>query len=243
MGSTRLEREGFRVIAGDARGHGRSGAPSEPTAYGYGEMAADLVATIDALEVDRALLVGGSMGLHTVLRVALSHPERVAGIVGITPGFDPADTLSKRDLHDASRTADLVRRHGVEGFLRALEQIGDPLSVIAPDELRRRLSRHSDLEALANAIECVVRSRPFESLGDLAAIKIPTLIVGSRDKFDPRHPYQLAIAYAAALPRAELQCEPEGRAPIAWSRRRLGNLVLDFARDLSAGPWCPRSRS
>jgi hypothetical protein len=94
------------------------------------------------------------------------------------------------------------------------------------------MARHRDLGVLADAIQHVVRSRPFESLDDLAAIGVPALVVGSRDAFDPRHPFALATAYAAALPGAELYCEAEGRAPIAWSRRRLGNRVFDYAQTL-----------
>ncbi len=233
MGSTALERGGFRVLACDARGHGRSSAAADHTAYGYRDLAGDVVGIMDALAVESALLVGASMGFHTALRVALDHPRRVAGIVGITPGFDPGETPTANDLREADLTAELLRGDGVEGFLRALKQISDPLSIIAPEELRRRMSRHGDLGALADAVRYVVRSRPFESLHELAAIEVPALVIGSRDTFDPRHPLELASAYAAALPRAALHHEAEGRAPIAWSRRRLGNHVHDFARSLA----------
>ena len=207
-------------------------APADRAAYGYRDLAGDVVGIMNAFRVKSALLVGASMGFHTALRIALDHPDRVAGIVGITPGFDPNETPSAKDLHDADLTADLLRRDGSEGFLQALDEISDPLGIVAPDEMRRRMSRHRDLGVLADAVQHVVRSRPFESLDDLAAIGVPALVVGSRDAFDPRHPFHIATAYAAALPRAELYCEAEGRAPIAWSRRRLGNRVLDFAQSL-----------
>jgi pimeloyl-ACP methyl ester carboxylesterase len=235
MGSTKLEDGGFRVLACDARGHGRSGAPADRTAYGYRDLAGDVVGVMDALGVESALLVGASMGCHTALRVALDHPDRVAGIVAITPGFDPDRTPSAQDLREADRTAELLRRDGIEGFVQALDEISDPLGIIAPEEMRSRMSRHRDLGVLADAVQQVVRSRPFESLDELAAIGVPALVVGSRDAFDPRHPFDLATAYAAAMPRAELCCEAEGRAPIAWSRRRLGSRVLDFARSLGCG--------
>jgi len=232
MGSTKLECGGFRVLAFDARGHGRSSAPADRTAYGNRDFAGDVVGIMNALSIESALLVGTSMGFHTALRVALDHPDRIAGIVGITPGFDPDETPSAKDLHEADLTAELLRRDGIEGFLQALAEISDPLSIVAPDEMRRRMSRHRNLGVLADAIQHVVRSRPFESLNDLTAIGAPALVIGSRDAFDPRHPFNVATAYAAALPRAELYCEAEGRAPIAWSRRRLGNRVLDFVQSL-----------
>src|SRR3954466_5026150 len=81
MGSTRLEEAGLRVIMYDARGHGRSTAPGEPGAYTYDLLLTDLLAVLEAFEVERAMLLGVSMGAHTALRLALEQPERVAGIV------------------------------------------------------------------------------------------------------------------------------------------------------------------
>ena len=233
MGSRVLERNDFRVIACDARGHGDSGAPTDRAGYAYRHLADDVVEIIDGLGIERALLVGASMGFHTALRVALDHPGRVAGVVGITPAFDPGETPTARDLTEAKLTAALIRREGVEGFIAAVEAIGDPLVALAADEVRIRMSRHRDLDSLADAIEGIVPSRPFESLDDLGAVEAPVLIVASRDEFDPRHPLRISHAYAAALPRAELHCEAVGRTPIAWSRRRLGNLVLGFAQSLA----------
>src|SRR5918911_4222163 len=66
MGSKMLERDGHRVIAYDARGHGRSAPAPEPGAYGYDALAADLLAVLDAAGVERAVLAGASMGAHTL---------------------------------------------------------------------------------------------------------------------------------------------------------------------------------
>src|ERR671917_1503737 len=86
MGSKNLERGGHRVVMYDARGHGRS----EPAdAYGYGELADDLLAVLDDRGLERAVLAGASMGAHTAVRFALEHPERAAALVLITPAFDP----------------------------------------------------------------------------------------------------------------------------------------------------------
>src|SRR5436309_4655969 len=65
MGSKALERSGHRVISYDARGHGRSTPAPDRGAYGYEELGADLVAVLDALGIERAVLAGASMGAHT----------------------------------------------------------------------------------------------------------------------------------------------------------------------------------
>src|SRR3954447_10997744 len=65
MGSRALERGGHRVVAYDARGHGRSGPAGS---YGYRELAGDLLAVLDDRRIDRATLAGASMGAHTIVR-------------------------------------------------------------------------------------------------------------------------------------------------------------------------------
>ena len=85
MGSTALQRSGHRVVAYDARGHGRSSPAPASALYGYPELGADLLAVLDGARIRRAVLAGASMGAHTLLWLALAHPERVAGAVVITP--------------------------------------------------------------------------------------------------------------------------------------------------------------
>src|SRR3954451_17557312 len=84
MGSRALERSGHRVIAYDARGHGRS-EPAEP--YDYPARAADLDRVLDERGIERAVLAGASMGAHTLLRFALEHPARALALVAITPAY------------------------------------------------------------------------------------------------------------------------------------------------------------
>ncbi len=87
MGSSALERGGHRVLAYDARGHGASSPAESPEAYRYEDLGADLEAVLDHAGVQRAVLAGASMGAHTLVWLALQRPERVAGLVIITPAF------------------------------------------------------------------------------------------------------------------------------------------------------------
>src|SRR5947209_10926041 len=149
MGSRALERSGHRVVLYDARGHGQSSPAATPDAYGYDELAADLEAVLDALAIDRAVLAGASMGAHTALALALRRPERVAGLIVITPAFDGRPATAER-LARWDALADGLRSGGIEGFLAAQ---GEP--TVRPEwretvlkVIRQRLGGHAHLEAV-----------------------------------------------------------------------------------------------
>ncbi len=228
MGSKLLERSGHRAIAYDARGHG----DSEPgDAYDYGALTADLVDVLNGAGIDDAVLAGVSMGAHTALRLALEAPDRVRALVLVTPGHDP-DTLGDPDrLARWDALARGLREGGVEGFVAAYGEPDVPpaLRDTVLTVLRQRLARHLHPGAVADALEQVPRSAPFARLDDLAAISVPTVIVGSRDEADPDHPLALAEAYAAAIPGARLVVEDEGKSPLAWQGGQLSRVIAEAA--------------
>jgi pimeloyl-ACP methyl ester carboxylesterase len=82
--------EDFRYIALDLRGHGDSGKPEDPDAYGL-EMAEDVVRLMDHLGIEDAHVVGYSVGAEIALRLAAEHPERLRSLVVAGSGWsDPA---------------------------------------------------------------------------------------------------------------------------------------------------------
>ncbi len=231
MGSRLLERSGGRVIAYDARGHGRSTPASDPSAYGYESLAADLLAVLDALGLERAVLAGASMGAHTAVRFALRHPERVAALGLITPSYDPdADTTGLDAYAGWDALAKGLSEGGVEGFLAAYDFSRLPVQWRATVEkvIRQRLSAHEHPEAVANALEVVPRSRPFEDMGELALIQAPVVVVGSRDEADPGHPLAVGERYAQAIPGAKLIVEAPGQSPIAWQGGQLSKVLSEL---------------
>jgi pimeloyl-ACP methyl ester carboxylesterase len=234
MGSRALERSRHRVIAYDARGHGRSTPAPDPASYGYELLAADLEAVLDALALPRAILAGASMGAHTALRLALARPGRVAGLVLITPSFDPSSPRGEESLASWDALAHGLREGGVEGFVDAydLDAVPQAWRETVEKVLRQRLSAHEHPLAVADALEAVPRSRPFETLQELRAIAVPSVVVASRDEADPGHPLAVGERYAQAIPGARLIVEepgPPARSPIAWQGGRLSRVIAELA--------------
>jgi pimeloyl-ACP methyl ester carboxylesterase len=235
MGSRTLERAGHRVIAYDARGHGRSTPPQDASAYGYGRLAQDLGEFLDARGIARALIAGASMGAHTAVRFALEHPERIAALALITPAYDPQTHGHHRELDAWDALARGLREGGVEGFLAAddLSAVPDTLRPTIETVVRQRLSAHEHPLAVADALEVVPRSRPFEDIAELSAIGVPTVIVASRDEADPGHPLAVAERYATAIGGAELVVEDAGpplHSPIAWQGGQLSKVLATLAQ-------------
>ncbi len=78
-------RQTRRAVAFDVRGHGRSDPPKSLDAYAVDRMAQDLRAVIEALKLEKVVLVGSSMGGPIALAFARSEPSRVAGIMLVGP--------------------------------------------------------------------------------------------------------------------------------------------------------------
>jgi pimeloyl-ACP methyl ester carboxylesterase len=231
-GSRALERAGHRVIAYDARGHGESvPAPAEQS-YGYPELIADLERVVEAeVATDRFLLAGHSMGAHTAVGYALAHPERLSGLVIIGPTYT-GGPLAAATLAYWDGLAAALEGEGIDGFVEFLtreeEAAADWRESVARIS-RERMELHRDPRELARALRETPASRPFGSLEDLAGLQVPTLVVASNDEADPGHPYAVAEAYAAALPRARLISEDEGQSPLAWQGGRLSREIALFA--------------
>ncbi len=229
MGSRALERGGHRVVLYDARGHGRSTPAPDPDDYGYPALAADLLALLDDRGIERAVLGGASMGAHTILRLALDHGDRVAGLVLATPAYTPDG--GHRDLERWDALSDGLRSGGVEGFVAAYGDPGVPDAWRATifKVLRQRLAAHEHPEAVADALNAVPRSRPFEDWSELAGLARPTVVVASRDDADPGHPYAIGERYARAIPGAELRSEEAGSSPLAWQGGQLSKVIAALA--------------
>jgi pimeloyl-ACP methyl ester carboxylesterase len=154
-----------RAIALDNRGHGASSKLYEPSAYHSATMTEDVRALLDHLSIERADVMGYSMGARIAALLAVNHPKRVRSVVlgglgirlvkGVGLSETIADALEARSLADVSDPTD-------RSFRSFAEQT------------------KSDLKALA---ACMRGSRQTLSREQVAGIRVPVLVaVGTEDK-------------------------------------------------------------
>jgi pimeloyl-ACP methyl ester carboxylesterase len=181
----------------DIRGHGAAkGVPAPSVA----ELAADLIAVLDQLHIEKAHLVGHSWGGQIVLRAALDHPDRVNRLSVICsraapfPAFHAlADGLR---VGTADRTASLARWFDAEEMARP-----DPLVAT----VRSRLE-DADTDAWAGALDMIA---DFDVVDELHEIAVPVDIVAAEHDGvgDPGH----MTLMAGAVPCGRLHILPGAR--------------------------------
>jgi pimeloyl-ACP methyl ester carboxylesterase len=168
-----------RVIALDCRGHGKSGKPTDPKAYGA-EMAQDIVRLLDHLKIRRAHVVGFSMGAMIGGRLLVTNASRLLTVTFV--GHHPVRKWTTVDEQQAEASA-----RELEGDLpfRSLILAISPPGVPPPSEdeirtLSQRLIATNDLKALA-AFHRGLRTLTVTD-AQLAAVRVPALeVIGSAD--------------------------------------------------------------
>ncbi|KAL5715616.1 microsomal epoxide hydrolase [Ranunculus cassubicifolius] len=90
-----VSKAGYRAIAPDFRGYGLSQIPSEPEKTTQQHLADDIIGILDHLEITKAILVGTDFGAQIVYSLAISHPERVSGVVTIGVPFIPMSLIGQ----------------------------------------------------------------------------------------------------------------------------------------------------
>jgi pimeloyl-ACP methyl ester carboxylesterase len=224
---------GYRAYAVDLRGHGYS-PRSVDGRYPVLQYVTDVVETLDALALDRVVLVGHSLGGEIAMRIAAAHCERVAALVVVDCGMEPAESGRRMVLNLWSGLRVYAT---MEEYLRWLARTRPRVAV--------ELLRHCAVEALEGSAEkgftprvdpeVFVRSNhPRKDLREdwamLAQIRCPTLIV--RGLGSAVLSKAAAVRMAAAIPRCTLrEIEGAGHAvmlenPVAF-REHLSSFLLE----------------
>ena len=210
------------------RGHGRTAPPRDASRVTIEDLADDIACVLDDALVDRAVVIGHSMGVQVALETYRRHPARVAGLVLVcgAPSHPLKTFRGSATLEDLLPTIQkwVQRVPGVVNRLtRALLPTRLAYEVASRLEIRRELVEPADfmpyLEGMARIdsrlFVAMLASAGQHSADDLLPeVKVPTLIVaGSRDGFTPP---ERSRAMAEAIPGSELLEVPNGShtAPI-----------------------------
>lgn len=169
----------FRVIAFDARGHGKSDSPRDPAAYGR-QQALDVVRILDALKIERAHIIGFSLGSSTVAQLLTLHPERfLTGVQVAGAGRTPEEANDPRIETEAAEIArDCISRS------RAMRQAPAGMKPTEEEIQQRIVSCRADKTFDPLAVAASLRGYKDQAVTNeqMAAVKVPTLgIVGTLD--------------------------------------------------------------
>lgn len=234
--------DGYRVVAMDQRGHGRS-RPGR-AGYGFERLGADVLAVLDALDLQGAVLVGHSMGGMVALQLAAEQPQalvkRVAGLVLVAtsggpvtrlPGWDTVVTMLspgiELGLTRSQSKGRLLSPTGNLAYLSSRLAFGTRPAP-AQVELTRQMAKAISPLTVAELWASVLGFNAHDSLG---IIDLPVLVVvGTRDHLTP--PWN-ARRLMAALPQATLlELAGCGHMVMLERRREFNDAVASFAEQV-----------
>ncbi|MDV6011804.1 alpha/beta hydrolase [Haloechinothrix sp. LS1_15] len=204
--SARLSGDGIRLITPDQRGLGQAKLPDAGREPDLDDAAADVVALLDRLELDRVVLGGCSMGGYVSMAVLRAAPERVAGVVLIDTKAS-ADTDDARDTRLSTASRALAEGH--HGWLadNLLPSLVGPTTEAERPEVGtrvRELIEAQPSEGIAWALRAMA-ARP-DSFELLRSTRVPALVVhGEEDRLTG---VDEAEAMADALPQGQLAVVP-----------------------------------
>lgn len=185
-----LTEAGYRVIALDNRGHGRSDKPNTPEAYQPERIAADVLQLMDELELEKADLFGYSMGGRSAGWIVSRHPERFTAVVigGVGLNLLKVGDPEYWESRGFTLTADN----------RKSENLAVPAMVPLYEKVMKTSGRLAALSA------CLLGSFPSMDAEEFSEIETPVLVIaGSKDTVSGS-----PIPLAEAIPHAQAVIVP-----------------------------------
>jgi pimeloyl-ACP methyl ester carboxylesterase len=235
---------GYRCITYAARGYPPSDVPDDGAAYSQERAVADAIAVLDGLGVDRAHVVGLSMGGFTALHLALRHPARIASTVVAGAGYGAQPERQEAFRAECEAIASAFETEGAErvatryavGPARVQFQNKNPRGWA---EFAAALGEHSALGA-ALTMRGVQAARPslYRLRDDLAGIHVPVLLVaGDEDEGC----LETALMLKRTIGSSGLAILPRTGHTANLEEPEVFNRVVDrFLAAVERGAWRPR---
>lgn len=195
----------FRTVVMDMPGFGRSERPEFDRAYP--KVAADAVARLmDGLGVDKAHLLGNSMGGYVALEFALAYPDKVDRLVLMGPGGLAVNVLGPEQSEGARRLGEFMMAPSKKAMEAWVDTMVANKAVVDDALIEERLANAQAPGALESAMAIFAslgrHPDPVPLYARLKAVKAPTLVTWGRD--DRMLPVEGALMGFRQLPNAEL---------------------------------------
>ena len=223
-----LAERGSRVITLDLLGHGRSERPRDPQCYSMSFFGEQVIALLDHLEIEEAVVLGTSLGANAALEAAAQAPERLRGMVIEMPVLDGAllaCALAFTPLMVALSFGEPVMRV-VQAGARLVPRL--PWAVDILVDLVRQ-----DPAPGAAVLQGLFFGRIAPHRNERRHLQTETLVIGHRR--DPVHPFSDAGMLAEELPNARL-LEASSIIELRVAPDRLTSEIADFVDEC----WKPR---
>ena len=223
-----LAERGNRVITLDLLGHGRSERPRDPQCYSMSFFGEQVIALLDHLEIEEAVVLGTSLGANAALEAAAHAPERLRGMVIEMPVLDGAllaCALAFTPLMVALSFGEPVMR-AVQAGARLVPRL--PWAVDILVDLVRQ-----DPAPGAAVLQGLFFGRIAPHRNERRHLQTETLVIGHRR--DPVHPFSDAGMLAEELPNARL-LEASSIIELRVAPDRLTSEIADFVDEC----WKPR---
>ena len=224
-----LAARGNRVLTLDLLGHGRSERPLDPQCYSMTFFGEQVIALLDHLEIDEAVILGTSLGANTAIEAAALTPERLRGMVIEMPVLDGAllaCALAFTPLMLALSYGEPVMRV-VQAGAKRVPRLPWMLDFVV-DTVRQ------DPAPGAAVLQGLFFGRIAPHRGERRRIQTPTLVIGH--KRDPVHPFSDAGMLAEELPNGRL-LEASSIVELRIAPERLTGEIADFIDEC----WQPRA--
>ena len=241
-----------RVVTFDGRGNGRSDRPEGVAPYLEDEFARDTLAVMDATGTERATLITTSCGALWGTIVAADHPERVEGIVYISPAVGLAPGHAIRSVYPFDEELDTDEGwakynsfswlRDYRGFLEFFfgQCLNEPHSTKQIEDCIA-WALETDPETLANTSRAIGACRWEGFRAVCGRVRCPVLVVHGDD--DLIRPHRQGAALAEATGGTLVTLEGAGHLPMARDPVRVNLLVREFACPPSPAPRWRRARS
>ena len=224
-----LAARGNRVLTLDLLGHGGSERPLDPQCYSMTFFGEQVIALLDHLEIDEAVVLGTSLGANTAIEAAALAPERLRGMVIEMPVLDGAllaCALAFTPLMLALSYGEPIMRV-VQAGAKRVPRLPWLLDFVV-DTVRQ------DPAPGAAVLQGLFFGRLAPHRGERRRIETPTLVIGHRR--DPLQPFSDAGMLAEELPNGRL-LEASSIIELRIAPERLTGEIADFIDEC----WQPRA--